>query len=90
MGYLSVLKWARGLECDWDEWTCVNAAQNGHFSYGNHCKNVYKQNLFTHHYNVFTHLCIMMVHLFTMFAHHHNEKCASFLCDGAPFYKNGV
>src|SRR5579859_936134 len=29
-GYLTVLKWARSLNYNWNAWTCINAALNGH------------------------------------------------------------
>ncbi|SOB74190.1 ankyrin repeat [Cedratvirus lausannensis] len=27
-GHLKVLQWARANGCEWDEWTCINAAKN--------------------------------------------------------------
>ena len=29
-GHLEVLKWARENGCQWNEWTCTNAAEGGH------------------------------------------------------------
>jgi hypothetical protein len=29
-GHLDVVKWCRENECEWDENTCANAAENGH------------------------------------------------------------